>query len=74
MVHSYGRLKILRNKYSKKYKIIARLMQKDWAEFKEVELEKYGNWGPRYVFCISHFCAVGSVDSRLENKCLWQMR
>ena len=42
--------KIIWEKYCKKYKILSRLMHKGGVEFKEVELEKYGHWGPRDVF------------------------
>ena len=44
-------------------------MHKGGVEFKEVELEKYGHWGPRDVFFINHICEVVSVKSKLEDNC-----
>ena len=61
--------KIIWGKYCKKYNIPSRLMHKGGVEFKEVELEKYGHWGPRDVFFINHICEVVSVNSKLEDNC-----
>ena len=43
------------------------MVQKYGVEFKEVELEKYGHWGPRFVFYIKQISEVLSVESKLEN-------
>ena len=50
-------------------RFFSRLMHKGGVEFKEVELEKYGHWGPRDVFFINHICEVVSVKSKLEDNC-----
>ena len=61
--------KIIWEKYYKKYNIPSGLMHKGGVEFKDVELEKYGHWGPRNVFFINHICEVVSVKSKLEDNC-----
>ena len=59
--------KILQDKYYKKYNIIARMMQKDGVDFKEVYLDKYGHQDLRYMFCIKHRSEVFSVESNLKD-------
>ena len=56
---------------SKKYKVLARMMQKDGEEVKEVELEKDGHWGPRSVYCIKHMSEIVSVESDLNAVLDW---
>ena len=56
---------------SKKYKVLARMMQKDGDEMKEVELEKDGHWGPRSVYCIKHMSEIVSVESELNEVLDW---
>ena len=54
--------------YSKKYKLLARMMIKtDQSEFEEVELEKNGKWSPKAVFRIVYLNDVLSVEMKLES-------
>lgn len=41
---------VLYKKDSKKYKIMAWMVQRDVLKMKEVVLEKDGNWGPKFVY------------------------
>ena len=47
------------------------MLHKYEVEFKEVELEKYGTWGPRAVFCINHISEVLSMEPNLDYEFLW---
>ena len=60
-------------KGSKKYKFLARMVQKE-GKMKEVDLEKDGNWGPKCVYCIKHMSEIGSVESQLEGQFQWKLR
>ena len=54
--------------YSKKYKLLARMMIKtDQSESEEVELEKNGKWSPKAVFRIVYLNDVLSVEMKLES-------
>ena len=53
-----GSNKIIWNKYFKKYKVLARLIQKDNTEYKKFQLEKDGYSGPKYMFYIKHICEI----------------
>ena len=54
--------------YSKKYKLLARMMVRtDQSEFEEVQLEKNGKWSPKAVFRIVYLNDVLSVEMKLES-------
>ena len=54
--------------YSKKYKLLARMMVRtELSEFEEVELEKNGKWSPKAVFRIVHLNDVLSVEMKPES-------
>ncbi|KAL9188604.1 hypothetical protein ACHAXT_006982 [Thalassiosira profunda] len=47
---------------SKKYKVLARMVEKNGSNYSEVELEKGGAWGPRAVYRIKHMSEIESVE------------
>ena len=54
--------------YSKKYKLLVRMMViTEQSEFEEVELEKNGKWSPKAVFRIVYLSDVLSVETKLES-------
>ena len=54
--------------YSKKYKLLVRMMVRtEQSEFEEVELEKNGKWSPKAVFHIVCLNEVLSVEMKLES-------
>ena len=54
--------------YSKKYKLLVRMMVRtEQSEFEEVELEKNGKWSPKAVFRIVYLNDVLSVEMKLES-------
>ena len=54
--------------YSKKYKLLIRMMKMtENLEFEEVELKKDGKWSPKAVFRIVSLADVMSVEMKLES-------
>ena len=47
------------------------MVQKEGSEMKEVDLEKDGNCGPKYVYCTKHMSEIVSVESELESQFQW---
>lgn len=56
---------ILFEKDSKKFKILARMVERDGVTIKEVELKKGGDWGPKFVFCMRLMCDIHRIESDL---------
>ena len=51
---------------SKIFKVLGRMVVKDSSKWKEIELEKNRNWGPKFVFSIKSMSEVVSVDGELN--------
>ena len=47
------------------------MVQKEGSKIKEVDLEKDGNWGPKYVYCTKHMSEIVSVEYKLESQFQW---
>jgi hypothetical protein len=58
---------VLFEKGSTKYKILARMVVKDGHPIKEVDLEKDGRWGPKYVFSIRPLTQIESIEGELSS-------
>lgn len=57
---------------SKKYKILARMMEFVGVnEYKEVKLEKTGEWSPKAVYRIGFMADILSVETKLESEEDW---
>jgi hypothetical protein len=50
---------------SKKFKVLARMVEKVGSSFKEVDLVENGTWSTKCVFTIRHMCDISSVESCL---------
>jgi len=54
--------------YSKKYKLLARMMKlTEQSDYEEVELKKDGEWSPNAVFRVVSLKDVLSVETKLES-------
>ena len=60
--------------YSKKYKLLARMMKlTEQSDYEEVELKKDGEWSPNAVFRLVSLKDVLSVETKLESSNdVWQ--
>ena len=58
---------VLFEKGSTKFKILARMVVKDGNRIKEVDLEKDGQWGPKYVFSIRPMMQIESIEGELSS-------
>jgi hypothetical protein len=58
---------VLFEKGSTKYKILARMVVKDGNRIKEVDLEKDGQWGPKYEFSIRPMTQIESIEGELSS-------
>ena len=47
------------------------MVEKDGAEIREIDLEKNGKWGPKFVFCTKLMADIDSVESELESRFQW---
>ncbi len=68
----WEKIRVLFEKGSKKYKVMVRMIQDSGdRDLREVDLEKDGKWGLKFVYCIKYLGDIVSVESDLESNTYW---
>ncbi len=57
--------KVLFDKSSKKFKVLATMVKKEGSSWVDVDLVKGGNWSPKSVFSIKSMCDIISVEGEM---------